>query len=175
MLMWGAIAVVAALALGWEDLYLGLIRAPGATALGAYLKAWYVQSPLTEAAVCYMIWPWITVATLLLYRISMRKRAIQFAQVLRVVLYSCDAGWVVIAATAILINVGIKPSILDAPERMSWVLISLIVMAIWTSYRLGAAYDRYLRFDHADVTVILSQIIVVQVIVLGMFLTLSIY
>jgi hypothetical protein len=117
--------------------------------------------------VFFLLWPAVTLAALMVYRISMRRARIHSVHVLRCVIYSADAnilaGLLVAATTFLLPRYGpadrwyffstlwgVNPSLLLA------ILVALILL----TYRLSLAYQRYLRFPHAVGVVAASQFIV---------------
>jgi hypothetical protein len=108
------------------------------------------------------VWPWMTIGALLIFRISMSRAKLKPIHVRRCVLYSFDAclwaSLVVLALSALAFALGFganRPRLRD--DVAVWCLPVLWVVAV---YRMGYAYQDYLRFDHAFQTVILSQIIV---------------
>jgi hypothetical protein len=103
-------------------------------------------------------WPWLSVATLLIFRWSMRRARIRDIHVLRCCLYSFDGLW----WAGLLLAVGyalISYVLLFAihPAQSIWVCLLAIVFGI---YRLCLAYMHYLRFDRPLATVFVSQLMV---------------
>jgi hypothetical protein len=128
-------------------------------------------------ALLVVAWPALTLATLLIFRRSLRQAKIRFGHVARVVVYSGDvfaftlpflliaagfsaAGWlplydVVRQAPYPLDHVfHILPGLDDVLLATS---LALLLLAGW---RLARAYQLYLRFPHALATVLASQVIV---------------
>lgn len=114
------------------------------------------------ALACACAWPWLTFLSLLVFRISMRRARIRPTHVLRCVVYSGDAlFWAALtvftlsaaAAGAIWAGTG-RAELL--PADVPWVAASFV--PVLAAYRLGVAYQRYLRFDHPWATVFASQL-----------------
>ncbi|HEY7116443.1 MAG TPA: hypothetical protein VH475_07655 [Tepidisphaeraceae bacterium] len=115
----------------------------------------------------WIVWPWLTLLTLQIFRISMRRAKVRTVHVLRCVIYSFDFGawfgllgycWAIFA-------------ILTDDQRFGtrrWPETELTIRAvgffgiatILVLWRMGTAYRRYMRFDHAFATIVSSQIIV---------------
>ena len=114
-----------------------------------------------------LLWPWLTMATLLLFRASMRRVRVRPAHVLRCVVYSADAFvWIGAAvATLALLRyynwhwLGPRRMWDETPSDRQTAACFLLLMAL-ASYRLGVAYRRYLRFDQPWSTAVASQVVV---------------
>ena len=52
-----------------------------------------------------LAWPWLSLAALLVFGLSMRRAKISSRHVLRVAVYGCDFGWLVVAAVLIALPV----------------------------------------------------------------------
>jgi hypothetical protein len=112
--------------------------------------------------ICILLWPWLNLASLLIFRISMRRAKIKTGHVLRCVVYCTDVifwlGLVLLVLT---------PAHVLALQGIRWWLGFMTVSAVCcillfaesTSYRLIAAYRLYLRFDHPAATVLLSHLV----------------
>lgn len=107
-------------------------------------------------------WPWLTILTLLLFRISMAQRKVRAIHVMRCVLYNQDA----LCLTAI--SIVLVWRLATNSGRLSFLAVgALIVAALGAAavaeaifaYRIAVAYARYLRFDHPYSTILASQII----------------
>ena len=103
-------------------------------------------------------WPWITLAALLVFQTSMRRAHVRAAHVVRCVVYSGDvlvwSGLGLVAGGALGVlslyqYVGAAGPIVDC-------ILPAVLLA---ACRLGVAYRRYLRFDHAWSTALSSQVI----------------
>jgi hypothetical protein len=114
-------------------------------------------------ALAGLAWPWLTMASLLVFQISLRRARLRGSHVLRCALYAGDlalwGGLLLCAHVGIAIAIGSWP-----PREFGWlapllaaVVLSLLVYRLWTAYRL------YLRFDHALATVLASQSMVLLV------------
>jgi hypothetical protein len=114
-------------------------------------------------------WPWLTMATLLVFRASMRRVHVRPAHVLRCVVYSGDVfSWtgVALVALAVLRWYGwLGPSRMwdDTVTERRAAACFLLLLAVAT-YRLGLAYRHYLRFDHPWSTAVASQVVVLLIL-----------
>ena len=125
--------------------------------------------PFQTAAVV-LVWPWLSLVSLLLFQASMRRAKVNVRHVLRAVVYGCDF-WllmVAVAVTIMLLNANwtdLRLWFNDAPIHGT-VPICLVVLGCATAatHRLGVAYARYLRFDRPLLTVAASQVIAVLVV-----------
>ncbi len=101
----------------------------------------------------FLIWPFLTLLSLLIFRISMRKAKIRTIHLVRTAIYSCDFGlsfaFVYVAMYAI------KPVLSDG----LLFVIAAIVCALITTYRLAIAFDKYFRVHRPLETVLASQLI----------------
>jgi hypothetical protein len=120
----------------------------------------------TRTPLVYFMWPWLTLATLMIFRASMRRARVRTVHVLRCALYSCDAAVWLVPLTAYLVSehgsrlVGGRYDALFSPYYGSPLLLVPLLPAAYTAYRLSAAYALYLRFDHPVATAVASQLIV---------------
>jgi hypothetical protein len=110
-----------------------------------------------------LVWPWLVVASLLVFRVSMRRARIKPIHVLRSVVYSMDvlawAGLAVVASAAIVL-VTQRGSPQPALVMMPGLLTIIFVLGVGiAAYRIGTAYRRYLRFDHPFAVILASHII----------------
>jgi hypothetical protein len=114
-------------------------------------------------------WPWITLAALLLFQMSMRRVRVRVSHVLRCVVYSGDAFvWsVVVLAAAGAVGYFRRYDYYGEPQRIAMCLLLLLGVA---TYRLGQAYRLYLRFDHPWATVLTSQVLFVLSVVTALAL-----
>lgn len=108
-----------------------------------------------------LAWPWLTLLALLSFQVSMRRARLRTTHVFRAVLYSSDVCLWVTLPLALLVWTtwaarGWPPRAFfpDLTAALPWVVLAILL------YRLHAAYERYLRFDHALTTVLASQMIV---------------
>ena len=110
-------------------------------------------------------WPWLTLGALLIFRSSMHRAFVEVEHVFRCVVYSFDAFLWMFAFGLV---AGLAAALGPIPERMQfaraverYLVVGLLFALVIATYRLGQAYRRYLRFEHAWGTVILSQVLVV--------------
>jgi hypothetical protein len=112
-------------------------------------------------ALMCLAWPWLTLAALLVFQVSLRRARLRSSHVLRCVLYSGDVVfWLAPPVALMALSVwfwGIWPP--PNPLGGAWPLVPAGVMLL-LNYRLLNAYGRYLRFDHAAATVAASQVMV---------------
>ena len=117
--------------------------------------------PSLPAAAVVWSWPWMTFLSLMVFSISMQRRKLRPAHVMRAVIYSQDifepivALWFAIATLPLLLASPLYPANLAGSALL---LVFLLTLAIF-SYRLIIAYRYYLQFDHPFLTILASQII----------------
>jgi hypothetical protein len=107
------------------------------------------------------LWPWITLATLLVFAESMGRAKVRKSHVLRCVVYSSD---ILVFYAIVLIGVCVASPIImqtTMPALVLWLMLALAGL-VWLmlTWRLFRAYERYLRFDRALLTVLATQVIV---------------
>ena len=132
-----------------------------------FVASWYRYFPLRQslaAPLLYAAWPWLTLATLMIFQASMRRAKVRPLQVMRCALYCCDAAVWLVPLTAYALSVS-----LDSIGRMPYsellgmkgqYLLAAPVFAAFTGYRLCAAYALYLRFHWPLATAFAAQLIV---------------
>ena len=111
-------------------------------------------------AVMCVAWPWLTLAALLVFQISLRRARLKGTHVLRCVLY---AGDLCLWLSPLMLLLVLVTWLGGAwPPRAYWHDVPFVawVLVPWLFYRLHTAYRLYLRFDHAAATVLASQVIV---------------
>jgi hypothetical protein len=108
-----------------------------------------------------LLWPWLTVLSLLVFRASMLQARIKTGHVLRCVIYSNDP--LLLLAPLLVLTISVVPRagsvVLPTMIPTAQVIIAAIILAVLT-FRLGQAYYLYLRFPHVVATVIASQLMV---------------
>ena len=116
------------------------------------------------AAALLILWPWLTFATLMIFRISMARAKVKPIHVLRCIIYSCD---MVLIAIALLVP--IAPAFTsfsyDPIRAFGCIVLSCVILSALTLVKLGFAYRLYLQFPHAWTTAIVSQFVVSLAIV----------
>lgn len=130
----------------------------------------FVNLPIILA---FAAWPWLTIAAMNVFQISMRRAKIRQIHVMRCALYSCDSG--LIAGIALLwilnrtggsyttlpfTNISIAPS-----DAMVHLFGAAVAFALLGLYKLAPAYKHYLRFPHAVATAIATQLLVALAVV----------
>jgi hypothetical protein len=136
-----------------------------------FLRVWdqqYHRQLDAQVSVACLAWPWLSLATLLIFRAALRRARIQPGHVMRCVVYSGDVFLWIGAVAAILGWTGgfVRRDFAGGQgiaARQALGGLALLV-AVFT-YRLGVAYRRYLRLDHPWSTVILSQAVVMLFVV----------
>jgi hypothetical protein len=125
---------------------------------------WGAGSSILLPGLITLVWPWLTVAALMVFQASMRRAKVRPVHVLRCVIYSADACCL---ATACMVGAVVYAEwlaaragyigIYQAVELTLWITLGLMLLL---TYRLWVAYRKYLRFDHALATVVASQVMV---------------
>ncbi len=119
----------------------------------------------------YVAWPWITLATLLIFQRSMRRAKVLPVHVMRCAVYACDEFWI-----GMIVALGL---VIWLPWQWLWnnpvaelvgyplflQMFSASLFGMWCTWRLRVAYRKYLQFPHALATVAASQVIVVLIVV----------
>jgi hypothetical protein len=108
--------------------------------------------------VIVVLWPILSLATLMIFRVSMRQAKISVPHVLRCVLYGCDFGTLIFVVSAF----GGPHEDWSHDDRRLAIITG--VCTVVATYRIGFAYSRYLRFHRPWATVIASQAIVFLVL-----------
>jgi hypothetical protein len=130
--------------------------------------AWWVGRTLIPCAAASILWPWLTFAALLIYRMSMRQARIRPAHVLRCTIYSADAA-LVVGPALLGVQFFTDPwgNVAFPGGWSAWnfvlnpeTLLVLLAVVLLLTYRLAIAYRRYLRFPHAIAAVLASQVMV---------------
>lgn len=124
--------------------------------------------PLVLVVLTLVAWPWIALATLMIFSGSMRKAKVKTHHVMRCVLYSADLIvwctllllWIPIEAFWLVIHGAAPHSLTYIVTLFSFAMAALLMLLVFP-YRLAIAYRRYLRFDHAIATVLIVQFVVV--------------
>ncbi|MDQ3440453.1 MAG: hypothetical protein M3478_08910 [Planctomycetota bacterium] len=108
-----------------------------------------------------VLWPWLTLVTLMIFRASMRRAKVKRGHVVRCTLYACD--WTLWLGT-------VAVMFITTPFAERWLpifyppaavpILAAALFATYTSYRLGSAYDLYMNFDRPYATVMAAQAIV---------------
>jgi hypothetical protein len=121
-----------------------------------YLRAVLPNHPLDPIVdppvVELLLWPWLTLVSLLVFQISMRRAKIKFAHVLRCAIYGCNFGFLAAGVLGLLWLLG------GLNQSAGYIL--LLIFPIVGTYRLAFAYEQYLRFSHPFLTVAASQFVV---------------
>lgn len=146
-----------------------------------YRRAWEQESRWAVRLACFwLVWPWLLFATLLVFRVSMRRARIRPAHVLRCVVYGFDVVlWVAVAGAAAVALRALQwyrlvPRTWGPPraliptdvifqyrpdvftDTLFWAGVVAVSVA---SYRLTQAFRRYLRFDRPAATVACAHLI----------------
>ena len=118
-------------------------------------------SSLVLIPILYVLWPWLTLATMVIFRISMRRARIKPVHMLRCMVYSFDAGlWGGLLAVLLLfLGFIITENTSDSISFARWNTTFDLVLWLFMTWRLTVAFRHYLNFDHPVATVIASQVI----------------
>ena len=120
--------------------------------------AWFGLTAVVAA------WPWMSAAALLVFQASMRRAKVNPAHVLRVAVYGCDFGLLMVAAAAAF-ALWLYWTVFNArPEPGPFVAVAPLACAAVATYRLRLAYGRYLRFHLPLATVLASQVMVLLLV-----------
>jgi hypothetical protein len=124
----------------------------------------FIQIGLNVAMV--LVWPWLTFAALMIFQISMQRRGVRPAHVLRCVIYSADANtWYFLLTLAATVVTTLYVTLRSGNTSFvfSQALSEGLLLLLWVVRldRLSTAYKRYLHFDHPFWTTLASQVIVV--------------
>ena len=138
-------------------------------------ECWDYIVPLDVAVP--ILWAMLTIGSLFIFQISMRRVRIRSVHVVRCVLYSFDL--VVPAIALVLASTPLfffkTPAYprwpgMPFPPLVVFMLFPPLVMVVLGPLRLWMAYKHYLRFDRPVATVLASQIIVLLALfVIGFF------
>jgi len=111
-------------------------------------------------SVLCLVWSWATVAALLVFQASMRRARVRSTHVLRCVLYSADVSLWLAAPVGVAMLLTWGPGGWP-PRNPLDALSGFVATGLWMllTFRLFKAYQLYLRFDHALVTILASQVI----------------
>jgi hypothetical protein len=126
----------------------------------------YEGPPFLVFWVACLAWPWLTLAILMIFRVSMRRAKVKTVHVLRSVLYSSDAFiWPALLLTATLSTHAILMAAgkIDRSysELFPTIALGIAILCLLPAVKLWAAYQQYLRFRQALMTIISSQLIFV--------------
>jgi hypothetical protein len=113
-----------------------------------------------QVTVALLAWPWLTLATLMIFRVSMSRAKVNGVHVLRCTLYCCDGtAWLGVLAFW-LVPWLFHSMDLGRHTAYQHLAIAAPLFALVTGWRLSAAYRYYLRFDHPSATAAASQVVV---------------
>ena len=100
----------------------------------------------------------MTILSLAVFQISMRRAKIRTIHVARCVFYSFDVGaWLgILIALAAVISLVLTPTISVPDEEFT--LCVFFVLLLGGFYRMWRAYRFYLKFDHAFLTVLSAAV-----------------
>jgi hypothetical protein len=112
----------------------------------------YQYTAPNHAALLVLLWPWATLASLLIFQASMRRAKINKLHVVRAAIYSCDFGLLFLAwITVTSIGIDWNNAVIQP------VIFFCAAVAL---YRLSFAYKLYMRFHAPFLTVLASQVMV---------------
>jgi hypothetical protein len=119
---------------------------------------------LTMTAV-YAAWPWLTFLALMIFQASMRRAKVKPVHVMRCVTYTFDAIGLFSWALLVAIGMSVAAWLLLGWDNYwrwqqsatAWWMLAAILLLV---YRLTIAYQSYLQFRHAFITVFTAQFLV---------------
>jgi hypothetical protein len=130
------------------------------------LQSWYDYcEPLAYALAMPLTWPWISLLSLMVFQISMRRAGIRKNHVVRCVVYSSDfmvwsgAAMLIWAAPELARVLSSHPADAAFGDPILGGLWISLLACLLMAYRLYIAYKKYLAFDKPLATVIASQLI----------------
>jgi hypothetical protein len=129
----------------------------------------------------YCAWPWLTtLVTVGIFRVSMRLARIRPAHVVRVCVYSGDAGiWLAGAYVPVIWGLAIRELLVAPPWRPSlwhgWLehvgTAAMLLTALMLGWRFAISLKYYLRLDHPFLVAMSVQTIVLLILAAGMLYT----
>ena len=119
---------------------------------------------LTMAGV-YAAWPWMTFLALMIFQASMRRAKVKPVHVMRCVTYTFDAiglfSWALLLTFGLVVAAwllfGWENYWWGHQSATTWWMVAAVGLLV---YRLTIAYQSYLQFRHAFVTVFTAQFLV---------------
>lgn len=129
----------------------------------------HLPQNLMIGVIVWVLWPWVTLAGLMIFQASMRRARVRPIHVLRCVIYAGDVAVFWAAAMMMLVAYDVySRGLMPRPwgpsstaRLMPWTSIVLLLVVTW---RVASAYKHYLRFDHAWATAMLVQFMVVLLV-----------
>lgn len=145
-------------------------RYPPVTRFAFWSQIWryqMLQQKVSQLGIVFVLWPMLTLASLMIFRTSMRQAKINTLHVARCVAYSSTA-LVIVSLLALLSLFALmfwtsafrssNPNwIYFVDENSSSLAMGILLLL---TYRLGVAYEKYLRFEQPYLTAMASQVIV---------------
>ncbi len=130
----------------------------------------HLPQNLIIGAVIWVAWPWVTLAGLMIFQVSMRRAQVRPIHVLRCVIYASDVAvlWALVMGVILIWDAGrrglIAPAwgVISAAKPIPLFTAVGLLLATW---RLGSACKHYLRFEHAWAAAIAVQIMVALLVV----------
>lgn len=146
---------------------------PAPDVLTSLARAWPESRKDVFFWACFVAWPLVTTAVLLIYRRSTRQASIRPAQILRCAIYSADAGVLLV----VFIAASLAYTMWVLQTRVNYLpflyglfhLLYRFPALLWIgllpllTYRLTIAYAHYLRFRTAWLAVPLAQVVVLLI------------
>jgi hypothetical protein len=125
------------------------------------------EEPVMTAGVAVFAWPLLTLAAMMIFRISMRRARVKPVHAMRCVVYCADVmAWFNVCALLVAglwATEAIGGVAIFRVLPPNWYFVTLFAVAILAAltffYRLVIAIRLYLRFDHAWATALATQVI----------------
>lgn len=117
-----------------------------------------------HAVFAFLAWPWLTLASLMIFRWSMRRAKVRSGHVARCVVYAFDWGFWLVPLVLFVLSDRLARDVLHLEADRAVPILASLIFATYGTYRLGAAYANYLRFEHPYETAMASQLIVFMIV-----------
>jgi hypothetical protein len=118
-----------------------------------------MTAPVLASLATVLLWPWATIATMMIFRISMRRARVRPIHVVRCVIYCADVLLWAHLALAIVMALSIVGLPGGTTNAMSMTIVYATLLAFL--YRFTISLRLYMRFRHALATAIATQVIVI--------------
>ena len=161
---------------------------PPPWSIGFFQDVWetYVnrdEGSAGQAVAIVLAWPWLSLAALLIFQASMRRAKVGVGHLLRVAVYGCDLGLLIVVGAVVLYGLPIGPSgaianaIPRGPLSVSSqpLLLATAACLMIATFRLSAGAARYLQFHRPVQAVLASQAIVLLTVAVVLLRTIRLF
>ena len=166
---------------GSMDAYLDLYYPTGIVELKTDIKngdilRWYKSRFVPAVLGTLLVWPWLTLAAMMVLQISMRRARLKPIHLARCVLYSCDvSAWAALFIVACIATT-LAPFLFDPAAQtfrfgrpdfvlghaLGWIGLTIT----WSTWRLRTACKYYLRFNWPTVIAVLMHVVVLLTVLM---------